>query len=186
MSWFSRVFFLLVAALAVIGIAGGAACTRRGHPSIVPPTASPLTTIDVNPITGSDTTGNGTPEKPYRTLTKAVSIAAKSQTLSLTIALAAGTYDAATGEVFPIVVPVSVTIAGTGYGAGSSKGRGTFINGAGEDTQYEKAAGIPSSHRAFATLVVPPGVGPVSISGLYVGSSRLALPAGADYSSADA
>lgn len=186
MSWLSRIFFLLVAALAAVGVVGGAACTRRGHPSIVPPTASPLTTLDVNPITGSDTTGNGTPGKPYRTLTKAVSVAAKSQTLSLTIELAAGTYDAATGEVFPIVVPVSVTIAGTGYGAGPSKDRGTFINGAGEDTQYEKAAGIPSSHRAFATLVVPPGVGPVSLSGLYVGSSHLAVPGGAEYASADA
>lgn len=172
--------------MALAGIVGGAACTRRGKSSPIPPTASPLTTIDVNPASGSDTTGNGTPDKPYRTLTKAVAVAAKNPTLSLTISLASGTYGAANGEQFPIVVPVAVTIAGSGYGGGPSKGRGSFINGVGEDTQYEKAAGIPSSHRAFATLVVPPGIGPVSLSGLYVGSSRLAIPAGAEYASTDA
>lgn len=187
MPWFTRVFFLLVAGIAIAGVIGGAACTRRGKSTTLPPTASPLTTIDVNPATGSDTSGNGTPTKPYKTLTKAVSVAAKASAAPLTISLAPGTYDAATGEVFPIVIPAGMSIAGTGYGSGPFRNQGSFVDGAGEDLAYEKLAGFPSAKKAYATLEVSTAVtSGVSLSGMYLGSSRLALPAGAAYAALDA
>lgn len=186
MPWLTRVFFLFVAAVAIVGVIGSAACTRRGHSNPIPPTASPLTTIDVNPVTGSDTSGNGTPAKPYKTLTKAVAVAAKSTT-ALTISLAPGTYDAASGEVFPIVIPTGMAIVGTGYGGGPFKNKGSFVDGVGEDLAYEKLAGIPSGKKQYATLEVAAAVtGGVSMNALYVGSSRLGLPPGAAYAALDA
>ena len=186
MSWLVRAFFLLVAGAALAGLIGSAACTRRGKSSPLPPTSSPLTTIDVNPKTGSDTTGNGTPDKPYKTLTKAIAVVKSSTTTGLTIQLSVGTYDAANGEVFPIVIPTSVSIAGTGYGTRSFRTSGSFINGAGEDTAYEKLLGRPNSRKDFATIEVAQGVtSGASVSGVYVGADRLGLPAGGAYAAAD-
>lgn len=186
MPWLTRLLFLLLAGVAMAGVIGSAACTRRGKSTMLPPTASPLTTIDVNPATGSDTSGNGTPTKPYKTLTKAVSVASKSTT-PLTISLAPGTYNAANGEIFPIVIPTGMSVAGTGYGSGPFKNQGSFLDGAGEDLNYEKLAGIPSTKRAYATLEVSNAVASgVALSGLYVGSSRLAVPGGATYAAFDA
>lgn len=185
MSWLARTFFLVVAAIALTGLISGVACTRRGKSSPIPPTASPLTTISVNPKTGSDSTGNGTTDKPYRTLTKAVAVVKSSTTPGLTIALAQGTYDAANGEIFPIVIPTGMTIAGSGYAGGRFRNTGTFINGAGEDVAFEKLVGAPPS-TAFTTLEVGEEVSGVSVSGVYVGSSRLALPGNGLYAAVDA
>ena len=58
------------------------------------------------PATGSDTSGNGSQTKPYKTLTKAVDGVASAKSLSttgVTIYLASGDYNAANGEKFPIV-----------------------------------------------------------------------------------
>lgn len=187
MPWLTRAFFSIVVALAIAGLVGGVGCTRRGKPSTIPPTASPLTTIAVNPATGSDSTGDGTTAKPYKTLTKAVTVVKNSTTPGLTIQLAAGTYDAATGEVFPIVLPTGMAIVGTGYNGGRLPTAGSFINGFGEDLAFEKLAGRPSSKTAFATLEVASTVtSPISISSVYVGAARLALPANASYASMDA
>ncbi len=181
MSWLSRVFFLIVAGAALAGLLGGVACTRRGKSSPIPPTASPLTTIEVNPATGSDTTGNGTADKPYKTLTKAVAVVKGLTTQGLTIQLATGNYNAANGEVFPIVVPVGTSIVGTAYGSGPFRNQGSFVDGAGEDTTFEKLAGL-GSRRAFTTFEIAQDVtSAVSLSGVYLGASRLALPAGGAY-----
>jgi len=163
----------------------GTACTRWGHPGAVPPTLTPLSTIYVNPTTGSDSTGNGSSTSPYKTLTKAVTVLASSKSLSpsgVTIYLANGSYVAANGEIFPIVVPTGVTITGTNFGAGPSTG--TFINGAGEDTLLEALLHL-SPHSAYATLEVETSAS-VSITQLYVGASQLSLPSSrAEYSSLD-
>jgi hypothetical protein len=109
-----------------------------------------------------------------------------STTQNLTIQLATGTYNAAGGEIFPIVVPVGTNIVGTAYGAGPFRHRGSFVDGVGEDTSFEQLAGT-ASKRAFATFEVAQDLAsPVSLTGVYVGASRLSIPAGATYASVDA
>jgi len=173
--WLARLFFALVAAMAVAGVISGTACTRWGQPGPVTPTIAPLSSIYVDPTTGSDTSGNGSSTSPYKTLTKAVTVLTSSKVLSpsgVTIYLSNGDYVAANGEKFPIVIPTGVTINGTNYGAGPTSG--TFINGFGEDTLFEQLVHAPP-HTAYTTLeVVPPGS--VSLSDVYVGASKISLP----------
>ena len=165
MPWLTRAFFVLLAAAAFAGVG----CTRYGKPTPVPPTIPPLTILIVNPVSGSDTTGNGSSEKPYKTLTKALAVIKNSTTPGLTIQLAAGQYSATSGETFPIVVPTGVTINGSGYGTGFAKG--SFINGIGEDAALEKLAGFtPGS--VFATIEVAAGVTAVSFNGPTMRASR--------------
>lgn len=177
----TRAFFLLLATAA----AGVVGCTRYGKPTPVPPTIAPLTTLVVNPVSGSDTTGNGTSEKPYKTLTKALAVVKNSTTPGLTIQLAPGQYTTASGEVFPIVVPTGVTINGNGYGKGFAAG--TFINGIGEDTALEKLAQLAAGS-AFATIEVAAGVTSAALNNLYTGVSRFpeTVPQTANYSTLDA
>jgi hypothetical protein len=174
-TWFARLFFMTVAALAVGGLVSGAACTRWGQPGPGIPSVAPLTTIFVDATSGSDTTGNGSQNKPYKTLTKAVAVVVAAKVVSpngVSISLASGDYDTANGEKFPIVVPKSVSITGANYGAGFNSG--SFINGAGEDTIFEGLVHAPA-HSAFTTLeAVPPAS--LSTTGIYVGASNLKLP----------
>jgi parallel beta-helix repeat protein len=79
-------------------------------------------TLYVNPVAGKDT-GIGNSTAPLKTLTKALAKA----TAGTTIQLAAGTYNAANGEVFPLVVPSGVMI----LGHEPSKGKGISIQGSG-------------------------------------------------------
>jgi len=161
--------------MAVAGVMSGTACTRWGQPGPVTPTIAPLSSIYVDPTTGSDTSGNGSSTSPYKTLTKAVAVLTSSKALSptgVTIYLSNGDYVAANGEKFPIVIPTAVTITGTNYGTGPTSG--TFINGLGEDTIFEQLVHAPP-HTAYATLeVVPPGS--LSLSDVYVGASKISLP----------
>jgi len=183
--WFARLFFVLVVALAVAGVMSGTACTRWGHPGAVPPSITPLSSIYVNPVTGSDSTGNGSMTSPYKTLTKAVTVLASAPSLSptgVTIYLASGNYVVANGEKFPIVVPTGVTIMGTAYGTGPKTG--TFINGAGEDTLLEQLLHTPP-HSAYTTLEIESSAS-VSLTQIYVGASNLSLPSSrAEYASLD-
>jgi hypothetical protein len=173
--WFGRLFFAVVAAIAVTGLVSGVGCTRWGKPGAVPPTITPLSSIYVDAHTGSDSSGNGSAAKPYKTLTKAVEVLASSKSLStsgVTINLAGGDYNAANGEIFPIVVPTNVTISGSNYGAGP-KG-GSFVDGLGQDTIFESLVHAPL-RTAYATLeIVPPAN--VNLNGVYVGASRISLP----------
>jgi hypothetical protein len=184
-AWLSRLFFAVVAVVAVAGIVSGTACTRWGKPGPVPPTIVPLSAIYVDPHSGSDTTGNGSLAKPYKTLTKAVAVLAASKNRSssgVTITLASGDYVAANGEKFPIVVPASVTINGTNFGMGPAGG--TFIDGVGQDTIFESLVHAPA-RTAYTTFeVVPPAS--VNLGGVYVGASKISLPGSrAGYSSLD-
>lgn len=165
----------------------GTACTRWGKPAPVPPTIAPLSAIYVDADTGSDTTGNGSSSKPYKTLTKAVEVLGAAKVISttgVTIYLASGIYDAAKGEEFPIVVPRPVTISGNNFNSGIRAG--TFINGSGEDKIFEELVHAPA-RSDYTTLEVPPGVTGVSFSDLYIGAAKLKLPnSGASYVSVDA
>lgn len=183
--WAGRLFFALVGAVATAALLSGTACTRWGQPGPITPTIAPLTSLYVNPNTGSDATGNGSLAKPYATLTKAVSVLASAKVLSpsgVTINMSAGDYDVAKGERFPIVVPTGVTIMGSGYGSGPRSG--AFLDGAGEDVLFERVVGAPSG-TAFTTLEIGRAA-PVNLSNVYVGASRLRLPSsGAEYASLD-
>jgi Protein of unknown function (DUF1565) len=173
--WVSRLFFALVAAMAIAGIASGTACTRWGQPGPITPTLAPLSQLYVDPSTGSDTSGNGSQTKPYKTLTKAVSVLAGAKSVSpngVTIFLSGGQYVTRNGEVFPIVLPRDVTITGSNYGRGPRSG--TFINGLGEDTLFESIVHAPPK-TAYTTLEIAPTVS-VNLSDLYVGASSIRLP----------
>jgi hypothetical protein len=183
--WFARLFFAVVAVLAVAAVVSGTACTRWGQPGPVTPTLAPLSALFVNPNTGSDTSGNGSQSKPYKTLTKAVAVLAAASQLSpsgVSITLYAGVYDAAGGEKFPIVIPTGVSISGPNFG--SSPKNGAFIDGIGEDTLFEQVLHAPP-HTAYSTLeVAAPGM--VSLGDIYVGASKISLPSSkAFYASLD-
>lgn len=182
--WFARLYFAIVAALAVGGIVGGSACTRWGQPGPVPPSLAPLSSLYVDAATGSDTTGNGSITKPYKTLTKAVAVLTSAKVVAptgVTIHVANGDYDAANGELFPIVVTKSVTLDGANFGSGPRSG--AFLDGLGEDTIFERLVGA-APRSAYTTLeVTPPAT--LSVSGMYVGATKISIGAKAFYASAD-
>ena len=76
----------------------------------------------VNPSTGNDS-ASGSQVTPLKTITKAIQQA----TAGSSIRLIPGTYNATTGEVFPLVIPSNVTIVGDE----SQKGKGIQITGSG-------------------------------------------------------
>ncbi|MBV8343857.1 MAG: DUF1565 domain-containing protein [Candidatus Eremiobacteraeota bacterium] len=172
--WLSRLFLTAVAATAAVGIVGGTACTRWGQPGPITPTLAPISSLYVSATTGSDATGNGSMSSPYKTLTKAVAVLVAAKSVGpngVTIFLGSGDYDAANGETFPIVIPKSVSITGMNYGAGPSGG--SFVNGYGEDTIFERIAHT-APHSVYTTLeVIPPAS--VSIGDAYVGASKVRL-----------
>jgi len=70
-------------------------------------------TYHVDPLTGSDESGDGSAAAPWRTVSHALASVPLDDDLLL---LAAGTYDAATGESFPLTVPTGVRLRGAGQG----------------------------------------------------------------------
>jgi hypothetical protein len=171
--WLSRLFLAAIVAVAAAGIVSGTACTRWGQPGPITPTLAPISSIYVSATTGSDTSGNGSVDKPFKSLTKAVAVlvASTSAPSGVTIFLGSGHYDTANGEKFPIVVPKSVNITGTNYGAGPAAG--SFVDGYGEDTIFERIAHT-APHSVYTTFeVVPPAS--VGFGDAYVGASKIML-----------
>ncbi len=70
--------------------------TKRGVIDVPIALGPEVTPITASVATGSDTTGDGTDERPFKTLTNAAKFAQRNDV----IALKNGTYDAASGEVF--------------------------------------------------------------------------------------
>jgi Protein of unknown function (DUF1565) len=177
----ARAAFVAISAtaLAVLGIS--TACTRRGGNGVTPPTSAPITTYYVNPVSGNDSNSGTASSTPFKTIHKALATVEKTMTSGLTISLAAGTYSTASGETFPIVVPVGVIIAGNNYGRGPM--RGSLIKGFGEDVSLEKALGKPAQ-TYYATIEVPSSVS-VSVARIYVSGGRVVMPAGAQFASVD-
>jgi len=183
-----RLCFTLLFSLACASVIGGAGCTRRGTPAVLPSgSAATSRTLYVNAKSGSDT-NNGSQATPLKTLTKALKIAtaALATTGPLPVSeieLAVGNYNAANGEQFPLSVPAGVTVNGALYGSGASKG--AFINGAGEDTALEKILGAPA-HTYYATIEVASTATDVDLNNLYVGATQPGLPsASAVYDAVD-
>ena len=81
-----------------------------------------MTTLYVNPVTGKDTNA-GSAQAPYQTLTCAIAQVKP----GTTIYLATGTYNVASGEKFPLVIPTGVIVLGNE----STKGKNISIIGTG-------------------------------------------------------
>ena len=130
----------LVMSLALVSVCTGGAIAQTAlsipvsiPPASIPsasssPVSSPITQslLYVNPVTGSDQ-ADGSEALPFRTITQALQFA-QPQTIIL---LAAGTYSAATGEVFPLVMKPEVTIQGDPTVAGQGfliQGGGLFLS----------------------------------------------------------
>ena len=82
-----------------------------------------MTTLYVNPVQGNDTNA-GSRSSPFKSLTRAL----KTTKTTVIIQLTSGTYSAANGEVFPIVISAGVTVVGNE----ANKGTGIVISGSGE------------------------------------------------------
>lgn len=80
-------------------------------------------TLYVNPATGNDS-ATGDQSAPFKTLSKALQQAQADTTIQLT----AGTYNATSGEIFPLQVPSGVKLVGNE----GNKGDGIVIEGNGE------------------------------------------------------
>ncbi|MEO0842473.1 MAG: S-layer homology domain-containing protein [Cyanobacteria bacterium J06643_5] len=78
------------------------------------------TTVYVNPVTGRDS-NNGSRLSPFKSLTHTLN---NIRTPAI-IHLASGTYDAANGEVFPLIIPSGVWLVGNE----ATKGQGIVIEG---------------------------------------------------------
>jgi hypothetical protein len=81
-----------------------------------------VTTLYVNSVQGQDA-NTGSRLSPFKSLTRAL----KASTKSTIIQLGAGTYSAASGEVFPLIIPVGVIVVGNE----ATKGAGIVIIGNG-------------------------------------------------------
>ncbi|MBD2058917.1 S-layer homology domain-containing protein [Oculatella sp. FACHB-28] len=85
--------------------------------------SSSPTTLYVNPASGNDNAA-GSQAAPYKTITRALQRATSGTRIQLTT----GTYNAASGEQFPLVIPAGVTVVGNE----AQKGRGIVLDGSGE------------------------------------------------------
>ncbi|MBN2847910.1 MAG: cell wall-binding repeat-containing protein [Coriobacteriia bacterium] len=81
-------------------------------PALGPPSAAAAAPADiwVSATTGSDTTGDGSAAAPFKTITKALSVAAAFDDIHVM----PGTYNTALGETFPLDIPQHVSLLGEG------------------------------------------------------------------------
>jgi hypothetical protein len=124
----------------------------------------PGVTVHVSPA-GDD--ANDGLVHPVKTLKRAIGIAADSSERA-TIAVAAGRYGAATGELFPITMPTEVTIAGPSGGGAilvGSKSESGIVLGAGKLQNLEI--------EDFAVAITATGLG--EVANVRVRTSGLAL-----------
>ncbi|MDX2240215.1 MAG: DUF1565 domain-containing protein [Leptolyngbyaceae cyanobacterium bins.302] len=90
-----------------------------------PQTSDTITTtvIHVNPVSGNDTTADGSDRAPFKTITRALDAAVP----NTTIQLAPGTYSTNTGESFPIALKPRVILQGNP----ETRGQEVIIRGGG-------------------------------------------------------
>ncbi len=81
-----------------------------------------MATVYVNPSTGRDT-NSGTQSAPFKTIYRALQQVSSGTTIQLN----PGTYNAASGEAFPVVIPAGVIL----LGSETNKGSGIVIEGSG-------------------------------------------------------
>lgn len=106
----------------------------------------------VNAAIGDDATGNGF-AIPYRTITKALSMAASGDTVTV----APGTYDNVLGETFPIVIPSGVRLIGDEANKGNGPTQ-TLIRGGGplliDFSDINSVAILPEDNTTIAGFTI--------------------------------
>jgi Protein of unknown function (DUF1565) len=175
MRFLPRVGFALLVSMALGTVLGS--CTHRGTPAPVPSqTAVPTSRIVyVNAKTGNDK-NNGSQTTPYKTVTRALAAVASPGPIPVQdIEIASGDYNVANGEKFPLQIPATtvLTINGSLYGRGQS--HGAFIDGAGEDTVYEKIVDAPAG-TYYTTVEIGSVATGITMTNLYVGAAAPKLP----------
>ena len=144
----------------------GLAIPPKNQPTAPATTNRSIPVIYVSSTMGNDG-GQGTQQSPFKTITKAVSMAPS----NTAIVLAPGTYSSQTGEQFPIILHNSVTLQGNP----STKGKDIIISGGGWYTSKTSAQqnitilGANSSRISGVTITNPNQRG----YGLWIESSSL-------------
>jgi hypothetical protein len=105
-----------------------------------------FTRIHVNATTGSDATGTGLISRPVKSITRGLDLAEA----ELTVQVAAGIYDAANGEVFPISLPDSVSLVGEDW-------VNTVIRGHSQDANYFPAVEIRGEKSTLRKFTIEQG-----------------------------
>ena len=124
-----------------------------GDATIAPTFMVATATLFVNPRLGADDATGTSAAQPFRTLTHAFAVAGGgAKGPAPVIAVAPGTYDAAGGETFPLVVPAGITVVGDE----ENKGAGIVVSGAGPmaTREFFQTAMVPSSNATVAGLTV--------------------------------
>ena len=151
----TRNLFAVVCVMILLVLAIVVSCGGGGSSGLLPATVTHCYPAGVNPtlvvsaVTGSNTTADGTCDKPYKTISAAIA----SYVSGSTIWVAPGTYDTALGEVFPIIVPAGVALIGDE----ANKGKGsvnTEIIGNGQYLGALDAAVEPLTGATIAGLIV--------------------------------
>jgi hypothetical protein len=144
------------------GPAGGTAGTAGGDASDGPPdTPLPCPVIGADPEhvyvdKSARADGNGTSDCPLRTISAGLARLQSSKAVSRTLHVAAGRYDAAAGETFPLMITERMSILGAGKGK-------TVVHGIG---QYDHTPYGGSSATLHDALFVVRSEEPVVIRGL--------------------
>lgn len=159
-------FLFISLGLGLFNPIGGLAIPPKNQPTAPATTNRSIPVIYVSSTTGNDG-GQGTQQSPFKTITKAVSMAPS----NTAIVLAPGTYSSQTGEQFPIILHNSVTLQGNP----STKGKDVVISGGGWYTSKTSAQqnitilGANSSRISGVTITNPNQRG----YGLWIESSSL-------------
>lgn len=139
-------------ALAVAFLLLVVGCSKNDNPTgPTEATSGGITRIYVNPASGSDS-NTGTDSAPLKTIQKALSLATAGQHVDLQ----AGTYDAASGQVYPDTIPSGVVVEAVTAGLAVLIGGGqvAFI-GTGNDTlRYLSFQGFQSIMQASSGVHV--------------------------------
>ncbi|MEC4894571.1 MAG: DUF1565 domain-containing protein [Oscillatoria sp. PMC 1051.18] len=122
----SSVVLPLAVAIAVpffVSPAAGASSSPEAH--IIVQNRIDFQNLYVDPRSGSDLQGDGTQQRPFQTITKALEVAQPGGAINLV----PGRYTVETGESFPLILPAGVTIKGNSRNQGANliiEGGGSF------------------------------------------------------------
>lgn len=119
-------------------------------------TAYPV--LYVNPVTGNDSTGDGSDRAPFKTITQALQVAQPNSMIQL----APGTYSVETGEVFPITLRPRMTIQGNPENRGQDvviRGGGWFSGPSSARRSITILGGANYSTLSGVTITNPTGFG---------------------------
>jgi hypothetical protein len=105
-----------------------------------------FTMVHVDASTGNDDTGTGSLADPLKSITAGLGIAES----GMTVLAAAGLYDAANGEVFPLEVPDSVSLVGEDW-------ENTVIRGHSETAIYHHTVWIPGDESSLRKFTIEEG-----------------------------